>query len=145
MPLTEQQVVGLLDKSVSAFNAKKADYFDAFAPDVVVFTPDRQDAVKGIDAFKQQFQPLITGDSEEKVQNRSVQILGDKAVVTQNVQLMLPNSTLNLRQTLIVGDTPQGPRIVHFQSAPLNPANMAAVSVVNNRIATVAPVLGVAQ
>jgi ketosteroid isomerase-like protein len=146
MPLTEQQVVGLLDKSVSAFNAKKPEYFDAFAHDVVVFVPDRTDPVKGVDAFKEQFKTLITGDSEEKVQGRTVQILGDKAVVTQNVQLMLANSTMNLRQTLIVGDSPNGPQIVHFQSSPITPAkNLPAVSVVNNKIATVAPVLGVAQ
>src|SRR5262249_7450997 len=105
MPLTEQQVVGLLDKSVSAFNAKKAEYFDDFSHNVGVFVPDQHDPVKGLAAFKEQFRPLITGDSEEKVQGRTVQILGDKAVVTQNVQLFLPNSTVNLRQTLIVGET----------------------------------------
>lgn len=146
MAITEQQVVAALDKSVTAFNLGKPEFFDDFVSDVVVFVPDKRDAVKGRDAFKEQFQPLIASDAEQKVLDRTVQVLGDKAIVTQTVQMMLPTSTMNLRQTLILAETPQGPKVVHLQSSLVNPAeNLPAVSVVNHRIAVVAPVLGVAQ
>lgn len=146
MAISEQQISAILDKSVSAFNSGKTEFFDAFAKDVVVFMPDNREPVKGLDAFKQAFHTMLTSEGEEKVLDRNIQILDDKAVVTQTVQVMLPTQTLHVRQTMIVGLTAGTVQVQHLQSSLISPAkNLPAVSVVNQRIATVAPVLGVAQ
>jgi ketosteroid isomerase-like protein len=146
MALTEKQAIALVDKTVASFNKGKLEFFNNFAQDAVVFLPNMKDPVKGRKAFQQAFTTMVGSEGEEKVLDRSVHILGDKAVVTQSVQLMLPTQTLQMRQTMIVGDTSDGLKVLHFQSSLTSPGSQAqAISVVNERIAVVAPVLGVAQ
>ena len=62
------------------------------------------------------------------------------------VRLMTPTQTLQLRQTMIVGQTTQGLKPRHFQSSLIySDKDVPAISVVSERIATITPVLGVAQ
>lgn len=147
----EARVRESLDRSVVAFNHGRAEFFEEFAADAVIFTADSKEPIRGREAYRQSYEAALAAQNCEKtVLDRSVQIVGDKAVVTQKAEISQANNTANVLQTLVYGDTSEGLKVLHSQTALLTPNQHARafgepVQVVNERIATVAAIVGVAQ
>jgi len=150
--LFEQKVNASLDQSVVAFNAGRPEFFDDFADDATIFTADSAEPIKGREAYRQKFESALTSQQhEKKVLDRQIQIVGNRAVVTQTAEITRSGVSANVRQTIVYGDTDAGLKVVHLHNALLAPkANdgsigMAPIRVVNERIATISGQFGVAQ
>ena len=152
----EQRVLASLDHATVAFTEGRPEFFDVYAKDAMIFATDTTDPIKGREAYRQHYQGALTSGRREKtILSRSVQIIGDKAVVTQTARIAEPDGTpADVRQTVVYGETNEGLKIVHSHTARLAPSGAAAdavldglppLRVVNERIATIADVAGVAQ
>lgn len=147
-----ERVLNLLNSSQNSFNNSDPSFFDQFARDATIFTADSAQPIKGREAYRQSHHGALTGSRRQKtVLDRTVQIVGDKAVVAQTAQIQQGDRNALVRQTIVYGDTDEGLKIVHLHTAVVNPSPQAMdplgrnIRVVNERIATMAPVLGVAQ
>lgn len=148
----KERVIAQLNNNNNAFNNADPSFFDQFARDATIFTADSAEPIKGRDAYRRTHQAALTGSRREKtVLDRTVQIVGDKAVVAQTAQIRQGGTSALVRQTIVFGDTDEGLKIVHLHTAVVNPnptgdiLGKAGVRVINERIAATAPVLGVAQ
>ncbi len=148
----EQRVIASLDKSVEAFNAGKPEFFDEFAEDAMIFTVDSAEPIKGRETYRQKYGAALASATREKtILDRSLQVIGNKAVVTQTAKIAEGETTADVRQTIVYGDTSDGLRVMHLHTALLTPTSPsdasghAAIRVVNEQIAPVAGSLGVAQ
>jgi ketosteroid isomerase-like protein len=149
MSSLEQRVVASLDRSVNAFNAGTPEFFDEFAEDAMIFTVDSAEPIKGREQYRQQYQAALASVKREKtILDRSLQIIGNKAVVTQTAKIAEGASTADVRQTIVYGETAEGLKVMHLHTALLTPTSAndrAAIRVVNEQIAPVSGALGVAQ
>lgn len=148
--LFEQEVTASLDRSVAAFNAGQPEFFDEFADDATIFALDSAEPIKGREAYRQRYGDALANQKREKtVLDRSVQIVGNKAVVTQTARIVQAEASANVRQTIIYGATGEGPKVLHLHTALMTPNGadngMAPIRVVNERIATISGQAGVAQ
>lgn len=147
----EQHVTASLDRSVATFNAGLAEFFDEFADDATIFTVDSAEPIKGREAYRQRYGATFTGQTREKtILDRNVQIIGQKAVVTQTAKITQADASANVRQTIIYGQTGEGLKVLHLHTALTptpngNGLGQTAIRVVNERIAPVAQQPGVAQ
>jgi ketosteroid isomerase-like protein len=151
MSSLEQRVVASLDRSVTAFNAGTPEFFDEFAEDAMIFTVDSAEPIKGREQYRQKYQASLSSTKREKtILDRNLQIIGNKAVVTQTAKIAEGESTADVRQTIVYGETGEGLKVMHLHTALLTPtsaneAGRAAIRVVNEQIAPVSGALGVAQ
>jgi ketosteroid isomerase-like protein len=147
----EAQVKESLDRSELAFAQSQSEFFDQFAEDAVIFTADSPEPIKGREAYRQRYQTALSAQHCEKtILDRKIQIVGDKAVVTQKARITQDETSANVSQTMVYGLTKEGLRVLHAQTAFLAPlvtptAESATVQVINERIAAVPEVVGVAQ
>jgi hypothetical protein len=148
----EQRVSASLDKSVEAFNAGKPEFFDEFADEAMIFTVDSAEPIKGRESYRQKYGDALAGTKREKrILDRNLQIIGNKAVVTQTAKITEGDTTADVRQTIVYGETNEGLRVMHLHTALLTPTSpsdasgRAAIRVVNEQIAPVSGTLGVAQ
>jgi len=130
-----------------------ASFFDYFAKDATIYSVGSTEPMQGRDAYRKSFEAHLTASKrEESVLDRTVQIVGDKAVVAQTVQIKQNDVTANVRQTIVYGETAEGLKVLHLHTALIGnptsgevPSTPGAIRVLNEKIATVADVLGVAQ
>jgi len=149
----KERVLASLNSSNNAFNNGDASFFDQFARDATIFTVESDQPIKGREAYRRSHASALAGTRREKtILDRSVQIVGDKAVVAQTAQIRQGDINAKVRQTIVYAETDEGLKIVHMHTALVNPQPAEAVGamapgvrVVNERIAAMAPVLGVAQ
>ncbi len=146
----EERVTASLNNSVLAFNAGQPEFFDEFSDDAMIFTVDSTDPIKGRQAYQQKYGAALAASKREKtILDRSVQIVGNKAVVTQTAKISEGHSSANVRQTIVYGETGEGLKVLHLHTALLTPqsanSGRAAIRVVNERIATISASPGVAQ
>lgn len=141
-----------LEDSANAYNNGDSKFFDFFAKDATIFSAGAAEAIKGRDSYRQTFGPKLKGKRDVKILDRTSQVLGDKTVVSQTAQITHDGITANVRQTMVWAHTDEGWRVHHLHTALIGtpfakevPANGNAIRVLNERIATVAAVLGVAQ
>jgi ketosteroid isomerase-like protein len=153
-----EQVLENLERSVIAFNSGDPAFFDSFARDATIFAVDSTEPIQGRDAYRRSYQEILTRDKRQKtITDRTVQIVGDKAVVTQTAEIKQGDLTANIRQTLVCGKTEEGVKVLHAHTALLGAPvtvftddggitrSVAEIRVLSEKIATVATVLGVAQ
>jgi hypothetical protein len=147
----EEKVRESLDRSVVAFNEGQPEFFDEFSDDATIFTADGKEPIKGREAYRQRYLSALTGQKREKtILSRNMQVIGNKAVVTQTARIAENGSTADVLQTVVYNNDGDTVRVHHLHNALLSPqasdtATPPAVRVVNERIAAVASVLGVAQ
>jgi len=147
----EARVRASLDRSVVAFNEGRSEFFDEFADDATIFTADGKDPIKGREAYRQRFEHALTSLSREKiVLTRNMQIVGSRAVVTQTARITENGSSADVLQTIVYIDGGESVRVQHLHNALLTPQashtlTAPPVRIVNERVAAVASVLGVAQ
>ena len=146
----EDKVLARLARSVVAFNEGRPEIFDEFGEDATIFTADGKEPIKGREEYRERYLNALTSQKREKtIQSRNMQIVGDKAVVTQTARITENGSSADVLQTIVYSNGGESVRVQHLHNALLTPQNDAAVPppvrVVNERIAAVAAVLGVAQ
>jgi hypothetical protein len=147
----EMAVTNSLNRSVAAFNQGSPEFFDEFAIDATIYMADSAGPIKGREAYRQRYESALCEQGRDKtILDRKIQIVGDKAVVTQKARIKEADATADVFQTLIYGQTDEGVKVLHSQTslAPPNGAdklNTPAAQVVVERVATSAPVVGVAQ
>lgn len=146
----EDKVRASLDRSVVAFNEGRPEFFDEFGEDATIFTADGKEPIKGREEYRQRYLNTLTSQKREKtIQSRNMQIVGDKAVVTQTARITENGTSADVLQTIVYSNGGETVRVQHLHNALLTPTHEAAVPppvrVVNERIAAVAAVLGVAQ
>jgi len=109
--------------------------------------------VVGREAYRKKFLSSLTSNKrDETVLDRTIQIVGDKAVVAQSAQIKQSDVTANVRQTIVFGETDEGLKMLHLHTAligPLMPDQIPttpkSIRIINEKIAVAAAVLGVAQ
>lgn len=142
------RVLASLDSSLAAYNNGDRSFFDYFDKDATIFSVGSIEPVKGRDAYQKKFESQLIGNKrQETILDRNVQIVGDKAVVAQTAQIKQGDVVTNVRQTYVFGETEQGPKVLHSHTSLIGipMASDGPIKVVNERIATAASVLGVAQ
>jgi hypothetical protein len=149
----EQQVLASLNNSLNAFQNGDPSFFDYFADNATIFSVDSTEPVVGREAYRKKFEASLTGNKrDETILDRTIQIVGDKAVVAQTAQIKQSDVTANVRQTIVFGETDEGLKMLHLHTAligPLGsdeiPTTPEAIRIFNEKIATAAAVVGVAQ
>ncbi|MBK8545459.1 MAG: calcium-dependent protein kinase [Caulobacteraceae bacterium] len=131
-------------------------WFELLADDAVVYAINQSQPFVGRSAYQEHFRPLLTGAKRKTTAlHRSIQVLEDSAVVAQTIQVVQTGVIANIRHSVIwsrAEDSPLGWQIRHLHSALIGspsavkmPSTAGAIRVLNERIATIAAVVGVAQ
>lgn len=146
----EEQVRQSLDRSVAAFNEGQPEFFDEFAEDAMIITVDSKEPIHGRAAYRERYEAGLSTEKREKtVLNRNLQVMGNKAVVTQTARIKQAEKTVDVLQTIVYGLTGEGVKVLHLHTALLAPKGssngMQSVRIVNEKVAPVAGVVGVAQ
>src|SRR5215813_4776024 len=120
--ITEAAVIDSLNRSTLAFNQGQPEFFEEFAADATIYMADSAGPIKGREAYRQLYQAALCKQSREKmISDRKVQIIGDKAVVTQKARITEAETSADVSQTMIYGQTGEGLKVVHMQTSVLNP------------------------
>jgi hypothetical protein len=149
--LFEARVKESLDRFTAAFSEGLPEFFNEFAGDAMIITPDSKEPINGREAYRARYESALTSQKRSKtIVNRNMQITGNKAVVTQTARIAEGETTVDVLQTIVYGLTNEGVKVLHLHTAPVMPksAKMMApttVRVVNEKIASMAAVTGVAQ
>jgi ketosteroid isomerase-like protein len=145
-----ERVLTSLDSSAIAFMNGDPSFFDYFAKDATIYSVGSLEPIQGREAYRKNFEANLTANKrEETVLDRTVQIVGDKAVVTQTVQINQLGVVAKARQTIVYGDTAEGLKVLHLHTSLIgngtSEMSAGAIRVVNEAVGVAAPVVGVAQ
>lgn len=148
----KERVLTSLDNSANAFMNGDPSFFDFFAKDATIYSVGSTEPIQGREAYRKNFEANLTANRrEETVLDRTIQIVGDKAVVAQTVQIKQAGVVANARQTIVYGETSEGLKVLHLHTSLMGSpaqgctADSSAIQVLNEAVGVVAPVLGVAQ
>ena len=139
--------------SLKQYDNGDAKWFSHLAEDATVYAIGTTAPFVGKDAYESHFMTSLTSSKRKtKVLDQKVKYLNDAtAVVTQTLQVTQTGVTSIVRQSVVWGFDGTW-QINHLHSALVGtptgvkaPATTNAIRVLNERIATVAAVLGVAQ
>ena len=152
MATVDRQLKQAMSQSLKLYNAGSAKWFDFLSPDVIVYSINQSQPYKGLKAYKERFRPILTRSKRRtKIMSQDVKVLKDSAVVAQTIQVTEAGLIANIRQSVIWSKTDRW-RMKHLHSALIGslaatkpPSRPSAITVLNERIATTAAVLGVAQ
>ena len=144
-----------LDGSAKSYAAGSQDFFDFFTDDVTIYSINSSEPIVGLASYRKQFGSSLApreGKRSFKILKDDIQMVGaTQALAVRTSQIRQEGITFNARQSAFWVETDAGWKIKHLHttligtpSAP-TPRTAEAVSVLNERIATVASVLGVAQ
>lgn len=128
-------------------------WFDFLSEDAVVYAINHTEPYRTAAEYRERFGPILQRSKRKtKIMSRDVQIMGESAVVAQTLQVTEDNVVANLRQSVVWQKENETWLIKHLHtaligmpSAKKQPNNIGEVTVLNERIATIAAVLGVAQ
>lgn len=131
-------------------------WFGFLAEDAVVYSIGQTEPFRGRKAYQKHFGPeLQRVKRKTKTVNQNIQSMDGSAVVAQTLQIVQENITANVRQSVVWSATSAnryGWQISHLHTALIGtptptktPTQAGAIKVLNERIATIAAVLGVAQ
>jgi hypothetical protein len=149
-----------LRKAIAAANEQwdsgNKGWFDFVADDVVVYSIGTSEPFRGRDAWERHFGPRLAG-SKRKTETiaQNIQFVEGAAVVAQTLQIVQDGIVANVRQSVIWSESEKakhGWLIKHLHSALIGnpsavdqPRDGGAIRVLNERIATMAAQVGVAQ
>ena len=135
------------------FEKSDPKWFDFLAKDVVVYAINQTTPVIGRDAYKKKFGPSFRKSKRKlNILVRNVQLVGELGVVAQTVQVVQSQIVATVRQSVVWHQEKGVWVIKHLHAALVGtpvPQKMAptaeGLSVLNEKIATVSAVLGLAQ
>lgn len=143
-----------MDASLQAYRDGDLKFFDYLSPDVRVYGLDSSEPLLGRVAFEDNFGPTLASTKRSATPLfQDVQFTGKQAIVSQGLSVEAEGFAIPIRQTVIWDLTDAGWRMSHIHNARTGqavtvgqmPTSPAAIRVLNERIATVAAIVGVAQ
>ena len=145
------KVLKTMDK---VYSSGDVSWFDYLTDDVVVYSQNSAEPYHGKKSYQKYFQPALTASKRKlKIISRDIRSVGENSIVSQTVQVIQDNVVVNIKQSQVWTMTSKGWKINHFHSAFAgNPhptdslsRGLRSISVINEKIATIASVVGVAQ
>lgn len=143
-----------MDDSLKAYAAGDAKFFDYLDDEVRVYTLDSTEPILGRKNFQEYFGKTFVGTKRDIVQlYQDIRAAEDQAVLSQTLQISSNGVGIPVRQTVVWAKSSAGWRMTHVHNGragePLVvgkvPRTAGALRVLNERIATVAATVGVAQ
>jgi hypothetical protein len=143
-----------INESRELYAAGNVKFFDYMRDDVRVYNLNSVEPMIGRDTFEKEFMPNFRRKVDTKVVASDVRKFEQQAVHAQTVEFTLENLTLITRQTVVWELTDGEWKVGHIHitqvgspitTARERPKSAKAVKVLNERIATVAAAVGVAQ
>jgi ketosteroid isomerase-like protein len=152
------QIDPRLDKamrdSLKVYAAGNKRFFDYLSNDVRVYTVESSEPIVGRKTFEDYFGPTFR-KSKRKVSivAKDVQMAGDQAILAQTLEVTANGVSSYVRQTVIWEEDDGGWKMRHIHNAMVGqpvvsgrpPRTARAIRVINERIATVAATVGMAQ
>lgn len=148
-----QTLKNTMKSSLLLYESADVRWFDALADDVTVYAIGRSEPFSGRAAYEQSFKEILESEKRKvKVLHQDIKILDSTAIVTQTLQVKQGGVLSNVRQSVVWALRDDGWKIQHLHTALIGqpaaekaPKSTYEIQVLNERIATVAAVLGVAQ
>lgn len=143
-----------LDRTAKLYANGDPKLFDYFAEDAIVYAVGSTEPFRGRDAYRKHFERTLVAEKRKIsfLQQDVLNIGEGKAVVAQTAQITQGGIIANIRQTMVWASNGGGWKIQHVHTTLVGeptavkaPTTASAIRVLNERIATVAAVLGVAQ
>jgi SnoaL-like domain len=145
-----------METSKQRWDNAQFDWFDYLADDAIVYSIGHTEPYVGKQAYENRFGPILTrAKRSTTVVTQTVQMMGESAIVAQTLQIEEGAVVANVRQSVVWTHDAEGTpswKIQHLHTALIGqpnatqmPASASGIRVLNERIATVAAVLGVAQ
>ncbi len=145
-----------IEDSRIAYERAEPRFFDYLQADVRVFNLNSIEPMVGRERFESAFAPMFSRKRNVKVIDNDVRVSGDQAVLAQSLEISDEQNDVALcvRQTVVWEEENDQWLISHIHVALVGqpvmlaekrPASVDAVKVLNERIATVAACVGVAQ
>lgn len=145
-----------IEDSRIAYEKAEPRFFDYLQDDVRVYNLNSVEPMVGREQFESAFKPMFERRRNVKVIDSDVRESGDQAVLAQTIEVSDEQNDVALcvRQTVVWEEDDDQWRINHIHVALVGqpvmiaekrPTSVDAVRVLNERIATVAACVGVAQ
>jgi ketosteroid isomerase-like protein len=140
--------------SLKAYAAGDKRFFGYLSSDVRVYSLNSAEPIVGRKAFESAFAPTFQTKRKVSILKKDIQLSDRQAVLSQTLQVTVDGVDSFMRQTVIWEQSDKGEwQMSHIHNALVGqpvlsgktPKTANAVRVLNERIATVAATLGVAQ
>lgn len=150
----DPELKGTMRASLKAYASGSVGFFDYLHKDVRVFPLDSVEPIAGQKAFKSYYGPTLTKIKRKvKLVSEDSQVFRDQVIVSQLLKISGKGVSTNVRQTVVWGKFDGRWKMAHIHNArvgePLGlgkaPMTAAGIRILNERIATAASVVGVAQ
>lgn len=150
---TAAELTRAIDSSLKAYGAGDRSFFDYLTKDARVYTINSAEPTKSVRDFEKRFGDGFKRRRQVDVVNRDIDARPGRGVVSQTLAVTADNVTTYIRQTAIWDRGDTGWKISHLHNAQVGqpvvagsaPREIGAIRVLNERIATVAATVGVAQ
>jgi hypothetical protein len=141
-----------MDASLKAFSAGDDKFFDYLSDSVTVFSVNSAEPTRSRDEFRRSFGEAFRARKVDVI-SQDIDARDDRAVLLQTLEVTTDNVTSYVRQTVIWEPGKDGWKMSHIHNAQVGaalltgqaPRDLASIRVLNERIATVAATVGVAQ
>ena len=139
--------------SLKAYGAGDNTFFDFLADDVRVYNLDSSEPIIGREEFQERFSPTFGAQRKVKTASQDLRMVGDHAVISQTLQITVAGVSMPVRQTVIWEGGRGSWRMSHIHNAHAGqpvavgalPSSAEGIRILNERIATAASCVGVAQ
>lgn len=148
-----ERVLSQMDK---AYASGSRTWFDFLSDDVTVYSSNNAAPFKGKGSYMDHFAKALTsGKRKLDVLSRRIQDMGEISIVYQTVQITQDNVVVNMNQSQVWGMTQKGWKVNHLHASIVGTPQVAkvpsggnrlnAINVLNEKIASIATAVGVAQ
>lgn len=142
-----------MTSSLRLYDEADAKWFNVLADDATVFAIGRAEPFIGKKAYEKNFLPALAATKRKtKVLHQDIRMLDTTAVVTQTLQIKQDGILSSVRQSVIWTKAKKDWQIRHLHTALVGQPSASSIAksagdiqILNEKIATVAAVLGVAQ
>ncbi len=150
----DREFINALSEMDKAYNQGSSKWFDFLSEDVIIYSVNSGTPFKGKKEYVKHFgKALAAAKRKVELLTRDIQTMGTISVVYQTVQINQEDILLNMKQSQVWEHTEKGWKVNHIHSALVgspqaaNPAikKLGAINVLNDKIAAMAAVAGVAQ
>ncbi len=150
---TNSELLKTLSGMDRAYASGSKTWFDHFDDNATVYTNSSAEPIIGRSNYINNFAKLLAS-TKRKVQiiSRKVQAVGNVFIVYQVEQVTQDGVVVTMKQSQVWGETQKGLKINHMHSSVLGTpqatstiSKLGSINVINEKIATIATAVGVAQ
>lgn len=135
------------------YSTSDTAWFDFFDDNVTIYTNKGVEPIIGKDTYVKNFaNTFVKNNRTLKVLSRQIQSLGSVSIVHQVVSVTQDGVNVNMKQTQVWSETKNGLKINHLHSSIIGSPqatsgikNLGSIQILNEKIATIATAVGVAQ